>query len=77
ELLTGRVPFRSDNPDIMAVALMQLRETAVPPTQVVPSLPGMADRVVGLFLDKDPERRPTASEAIEKLQDLVDAAAAG
>ena len=37
----------------------------------------MADRVVRLFLDKDPERRPTASEAIEKLQDLVDAAAAG
>ena len=47
ELLTGEVPFRSENPDIMAVALMQLRETAVPPTQVVDELPPVADTRCG------------------------------
>ncbi len=73
ELLTGRVPFRSDNPDVMAVALMQLRETAVPPSEVVPSLPTAVDRLVALLLEKDPDKRPTADETIERLQDLLDA----
>ena len=73
ELLTGQVPFRSENPDVMAVALMQLRDVAVPPSQLVPGLPSMADRVVATFLEKDPEKRPHAQEAIERLQDLLDA----
>jgi serine/threonine protein kinase len=74
ELLTGIVPFRSENTDIMAVALMQLRDTATPPTSLVPSLPPIADRIVAQLLEKDPDKRPTAFEAIEKLQDLLDAA---
>lgn len=71
ELLTGRVPFRSDNPDIMAVALMQLRDTAVPPSHLVPSLPPAVDGAVVRLLEKDPEKRPTAREAAERLQALL------
>lgn len=74
EMLTGVVPFRSDNTDVMAVALMQLRATAVPPTLVVSSLPAMADATVARLLEKDPEKRPHAREAVERLQDLLDAA---
>lgn len=73
ELLTGDVPFRSDNPDVMAVALKQLREYAVPPTQIVPTLPDATDWVMAKLLEKDPEKRPNSREAIERLQDLLDA----
>jgi CheY-like chemotaxis protein len=76
ELLVGHVPFRSENPDIMAVALMQLRETATPPTELVPGLPSAVDATIARFLEKDPEQRPTAREAIERLHDLLDAVGA-
>jgi DNA-binding response OmpR family regulator len=74
ELLTGEVPFRSDNPDVMAVALMQLRDTAVPPSQLVPGLPEAVDACLARFLEKDPEKRPGARQVIEQLHDLLDAA---
>jgi CheY-like chemotaxis protein len=73
EMLTGLVPFRSDNPDAMAVALMQLKETAVPPTRLRSDLPALADVVVAELLEKDPTKRPYAKEAIHRLQDLLDA----
>ena len=75
ELLTGHPPFRSENPDVMAVALMQLRDQPVPPSQVVPGLPEGADKIVLNFLEKDPTNRPDAKGAIERLQDLLDVVA--
>jgi eukaryotic-like serine/threonine-protein kinase len=74
ELLTGMVPFRSDNNDIMSVALMQLRETAAPPSSIRHDLPALVDRVVAELLEKDPEKRPNASTAALRLQDLLDVA---
>ncbi|OGQ11646.1 MAG: hypothetical protein A2138_09200 [Deltaproteobacteria bacterium RBG_16_71_12] len=72
ELLTGNVPFRTDNADIMAVALMQLRDEPVPPSVAEPSLPQALDARVLEFLCKEPSMRPTALQAIERLQDLLD-----
>lgn len=74
QLLTGVVPFRSENNDSMAVMLMQIRDTAVPPSWIHPGLPDVVDTAVARFIDKEPERRPTAHEAVERLQDLLDAA---
>ena len=72
ELITGRVPFRTDNSDIMAVALMQLRDEPVPPSQVEPSLPATLDARVLELLVKEPSKRPTALQTVERLQDLLD-----
>jgi eukaryotic-like serine/threonine-protein kinase len=70
ELLTGRVPFRSDNRDPMAVALMQLREAAPPVSTFVPALSTEVDAVVAALLEKEPGRRPTARQALARLQEL-------
>ena len=75
ELLTGEVPFRSDNSDVMAVALMQLRDEPVPPSEVEPSLPKALDARVLELLAKEPAKRPTAAQAVERLHDLLDAVA--
>jgi serine/threonine protein kinase len=72
ELLTGHPPFLSDNADVMAVALMQLRDAPRPPSQVVPGLSPAVDAIVLGLLEKEPEHRPDARGAIERLQDLLD-----
>jgi DNA-binding response OmpR family regulator len=74
ELLTGSVPFRSANSDAMAVAMMQLREVAMPPTSLVPSLPSVVDSTIAVLLAKDPNQRPDARAALAHLQRLLDAA---
>ncbi|MCC7070856.1 MAG: protein kinase [Deltaproteobacteria bacterium] len=75
ELLTGEVPFRSGNSDVMAVALMQLRDEPVPPSEAEPALPKALDARVLELLVKEPAKRPTAAQAVERLQDLLDAVA--
>ena len=72
EMLTGKLPFRSDNGDVMAVALMHLREMPLPPSQLRPDLPPGVDEIVLRLLDKDPGRRPGALIAVEMVQDLLD-----
>jgi serine/threonine protein kinase len=72
ELLVGQVPFVSDDGDLMKVAVMHLKATAVPPSQRNPALPAGVDAIVARLLEKDPDRRPTAAEAVDLLRDLID-----
>ncbi|MDP2339622.1 MAG: protein kinase [Deltaproteobacteria bacterium] len=72
EMLTGRVPFQSLEGDLMAVALMHLKEQALPPSKRNPLLPAGIDALVLQFLEKDPARRPTAEAAVELAQDMLD-----
>jgi len=71
ELLTGRVPFVSTG-DLMKVALMHLRQLPTPPSTLNPDLPSGIDEHVLRLIEKDPAKRPTASEAADVLRDLLD-----
>jgi hypothetical protein len=55
ELLTGRPPFIGGSP--VALALAHVRETAVPPDVVDPSVPAAASAVTMMALTKDPADR--------------------
>ena len=55
EMFTGTPAFRADNP--VAVALKQMREEPVPPREVEPNIPVLAERVILKCLEKEPERR--------------------
>ncbi|MDX6728593.1 MAG: eukaryotic-like serine/threonine-protein kinase [Baekduia sp.] len=55
ELLTGRVPFDGEAP--VAIALKQISEAPVPPSQLRPGLPPALEAVVMRALEKDPARR--------------------
>lgn len=72
EMLVGRVPFQSADGDLMAVALMHLKERPMPPTLRNPSLPTGVDPIVLRLLEKDPAARPTATAATELVQELLD-----
>lgn len=72
ELLTGRAPFRGDNP--VAVAYQHVNSEAVPPSSLNPRVSPALDAVVLRALAKDRfERYQSASE----FRDDVEAAAAG
>lgn len=72
ELLTGRAPFRGDNP--VAVAYQHVNSEAVPPSSINPRVSPALDAVVLRALAKDRfERYQSASEFRED----VEAAAAG
>jgi eukaryotic-like serine/threonine-protein kinase len=67
ELLTGQVPFDGEAP--VSVALKQVSELPVPPSQLEPSIPPALEQVVMRALDKDPARRfADADEFIGALQ---------
>jgi len=72
ELLTGRAPFRGENP--VAVAYQHVNSEAVPPSSLNPKVSPALDAVVLRGLAKDRfERYQSASE----FRDDVDGAAAG
>ncbi len=72
ELLTGRAPFRGDNP--VAVAYQHVNSEAVPPSSINPAVSPALDAVVLRSLTKDRfERYQTASE----FRQDVEVAAAG
>jgi eukaryotic-like serine/threonine-protein kinase len=67
ELLTGRVPFEAESP--VTVALKQVSERPVPPSQLQPGIPPALEAVVLRALEKDPARRfADADEFIAALQ---------
>jgi eukaryotic-like serine/threonine-protein kinase len=63
ELLTGQLPFSSDNGDLVAVALKHLKEIAVLPSKINPKLTPAVDAVVMRLLAKDAAMRPQAAQA--------------
>jgi eukaryotic-like serine/threonine-protein kinase len=55
ELLTGQVPFEGEAP--VSIALKQVSEPPVPPSQLEPSIPPALEGVVMRALEKDPDHR--------------------
>ncbi|MGI8631219.1 MAG: protein kinase domain-containing protein [Solirubrobacterales bacterium] len=72
EALTGRLPFEGDS--AVAVALKQVSEEPVPPSEIEPSVPPALDPVVLRALAKDPERR---FQTAREFSDALAAAARG
>ena len=62
EMLTGRLPFRSDN--AMAALLSLASDTPVPLGRAQPSVPAEIVSVIDRTLEKSPERRTLTAEAI-------------
>ncbi len=63
QMLTGHVPFESDNP--IAAAVRSQREDASPPSEVTP-LPAWLDAVVLRALARDPAERYASAEQLAK-----------
>jgi serine/threonine-protein kinase len=60
EATTGRVPF--DAPDAVAVALKQVNELPVPPTQINPNIDPALESIILRALAKNPLERYTTAE---------------
>ena len=70
EAATGRVPFEGD--DAIAVALKQVNEQPVPPTQINPSVDPALERIILKCMQKDPSLRfQTADELKHTLNDYL------
>jgi eukaryotic-like serine/threonine-protein kinase len=75
EMLTGRVPFDGESP--VSIALKQVAEAPVPPTQFNPAIPSALEQVVLWSLNKDPADRPAdADQFITALEQVREALAA-
>jgi beta-lactam-binding protein with PASTA domain/predicted Ser/Thr protein kinase len=67
ELLTGHVPFDAESP--VSVALKQVSEPPLPPSELVPAIPPAVEAVVLRAMEKAPERRfQSADEFITALE---------
>lgn len=62
ELLTGRRPFEGDN--VTAVAIAQVEQEPLPPSEHVPQLAPSVDALVLACLAKDPQQRPADGNAL-------------
>ncbi len=72
-MLTGRPPFRGENP--MEVMIAHVRDTVTPPSQLRPDIPADLERVVLRCLAKHPhDRYPDTPTLAEDLDHCADAA---
>ena len=62
ELVTGRVPFDSDNP--ASIMWKHVKEPPVPPSNSYPDIPPWLDALILSLLSKDPKQRPQKSREI-------------
>lgn len=70
ESVTGKLPF--DGPDAVSVALKQVREEPVPPSQIVPDIDPALESIILKALAKNPrERFATAAEMRHALNDYL------
>jgi beta-lactam-binding protein with PASTA domain/predicted Ser/Thr protein kinase len=68
ELLTGRVPFDAESP--VTIALKQVTEAPVPPSELNPGVPPALEAVVLRAMEKDPAHRfADADEFIAALEE--------
>ncbi len=72
ECATGRVPFDGD--DAISVALKQVNELPVPPSQVNPSVDPALERIILKCMEKDPANR---FQTADELRQVLNAYAAG
>ena len=68
EILTGRLPF--DGEDVAELALQHRQELPGELRSLVPHLPTRAARLVHQMLAKEPLRRPSSRDTIERLTAL-------
>lgn len=66
EMLTGRKPFDGENP--VAIALKHMQENAVPPSEIMPSIPEALEEIVIHAMEKNPARR--YQSAAEMIKDI-------
>lgn len=64
EMLTGRVPFTADT--AVAVAMAQVQEAPVPPSQVVTGVPTSLDAVIMRALAKNPANRYSSTQEMKE-----------
>jgi len=70
EMMTGRVPFEGDSP--VAIALKQVAEAPVPPSQINPAISSDLEQVILWALNKNPADRPAdADRFIEALEQVA------
>ena len=62
ELVTGRPPFRGDNP--VAIAYQHVREEPTPPSEINPDVPRVFDAIVLKAMAKDKTRRYQSADAL-------------
>ncbi|MGN0696904.1 MAG: Stk1 family PASTA domain-containing Ser/Thr kinase [Oscillospiraceae bacterium] len=69
EMLTGRKPFDADTP--VAVAVMHMKNSAVPPRQLNDTIPIGLEEIVMRAMQKDPSKRyQSASEMINDIEEF-------
>ncbi|MBR1393293.1 MAG: Stk1 family PASTA domain-containing Ser/Thr kinase [Ruminococcus sp.] len=66
EMLTGRKPFDGENP--VAIAVKHMQETAVPPREIMPSIPESLEEIVLHAMERSPARR--YQSAAEMINDI-------
>ena len=72
ECATGRVPFDGD--DAISVALKQVNELPIPPSQVNPGIDGDLERIILKCMEKDPAAR---FQTADELRGVLNAYLAG
>ncbi len=66
EMLTGRKPFDGDTP--IAIAVKHMQENAVPPREIMPSIPESLEEIVLHAMERSPARR--YQSAAEMISDI-------
>ena len=66
EMLTGRKPFDGDTP--IAIAVKHMQETAIPPREIMPSIPESLEEIVLHAMERSPARR--YQSAAEMISDI-------
>ena len=67
EMLTGKLPFDADS--AVSVALMQVQQKPVPPSQIVPDIPPAVEHIVMKAMRKNVEARyQNAGEMLEDIE---------
>ena len=70
ESVTGQLPF--DGPDAVSVAMKQVQEMPVPPSQINPSIEPSLEAIIMRAIEKDPANRfATAQEMRSALNDYL------
>ena len=67
EMVTGRPPFKGDNP--VAIAYQHVRERPIPPSELNADVPQIFDSIVLKAMAKNPQNRYPSAEALR--QDLL------